>query len=97
MDSSGGLITISDASQYLGLPRSTVASWADPRQGRGWVNAQGHPERLNPIDKGGPRKTVRYEWAQIRRAEFETRHNRKRSHRKDPKWANWRLPETTRA
>ncbi|MEU5156763.1 hypothetical protein [Glycomyces sp. NPDC021274] len=97
MDSSGGLITISDAAGYLGLPRSTVASWADTRPRRGWINAQGEPERLTLIDHGGPHKTPRYEWAQIRRAEFETRHNRKRSHRKDPKWANWRLPEATTA
>lgn len=97
MDAPGGLITITDAAHYLGLPRSTVASWADPRPRRGWVNARGEPERLVPIDNRGPHKTTRYEWAQVRRAEFETRHNRRRSHRKDPKWAQWRLPEATTA
>lgn len=91
MDSPAGLITISDAARYLGLPRSTVASWADTRPRRGWINAQGRPERLTPIDNGGKHKATRYEWTQICRAEFETRHNRQRSHRRDPKWAEWRM------
>lgn len=91
MDSTRGLITISDAAHLLGLPRSTVASWADTRPGRGWINADGKPERLAPIDNRGPHKATRYEWTQVRRAEFETRHNRQRSHRRDPKWAQWRM------
>jgi hypothetical protein len=94
MISPDGLISISDAAKYFGLPRTTVASWADPRPGRGYIDAQGNPQRLTPVDHRGPRKAARYRFKQVMEAEFCTSANRSRSHRRTPdakKIQDWRV------
>lgn len=80
-------ITISDAAAYFGLPRSTVACWAH----RGWTDTEGNKHTVDPLDHKGLNNAARYQLPELQAAEFHTRHNRRRSHRRNPRWQQLRM------
>lgn len=75
-------VTISDAALRLGLPRTTVASWAN----RGWTDRNGNRQHLEPVDYEGPKHAPRYRLVDIQQAEFEIGLNNRRSHRRGERW-----------
>lgn len=75
-------VTITDAAYRLGLPRTTVASWAS----RGWIDQNGNRQRLTIVDHGGPKQSPRYWLKDIEAAEFQIGLNNRRSHRRSRRW-----------
>lgn len=74
-------VTIADAARRLGLPRGTVAAWAN----RGWQH-QGQHRTLTVVDHVGSRQIARYWLKDIEQAELEIGLNREHSHRRHPRW-----------
>jgi hypothetical protein len=74
-------VTIADAARRLGLPRGTVAAWAN----RGWEH-RGHRRALTIVDHNGRNNAARYWLNDITQAELEIGLNREHSHRRQPRW-----------